>query len=128
MAEQAAIPCPICAEALRFTVTTNRNGKHAIGLHCPQDGRHFRGFINHKPFVEDALQRMAEVEEARQTQAGNADAEQPALQKTSEGPAPTKATRKARAVRMNVAMVLLAAAVVVTMLLIAGPRPPWRWW
>ena len=56
------IPCPICAEPLRFTVCTNRNGKHSIGVHCPQDGRHFRGFINHKPFVEDAISHMAAAE------------------------------------------------------------------
>ena len=67
MAEQVTIPCPICSEALRFTVCTNRNGKHSIGQHCPQDGRHFRGFVNHKPFVENALSHMAAAEEARQT-------------------------------------------------------------
>ncbi|HVA21770.1 MAG TPA: hypothetical protein VNN74_06725 [Candidatus Micrarchaeia archaeon] len=50
-----AIACPICGTAMRVTVTTNRNGKHAIGVHCPDDGRHFRGFINHKPYVEAVL-------------------------------------------------------------------------
>jgi len=89
MPEQATIPCPICAEPLRFTVTTNRNGKHAIGLHCPQDGRHFRGFVNHKPLVEEALGRMAEAEAAHRL-----DSEGAALQKTSEGPAPAPATKK----------------------------------
>lgn len=57
-------PCPICSEVLRFTVCTNRNGKHSVGLHCPQDGRQFRGFSNHKPFVEDAISHMAAAEEA----------------------------------------------------------------
>ena len=90
MAEQLTIPCPICAEPLRLTVCTNRNGKRSIGVHCPNDGRHFRGFVNHRPFVDDALQRMAEAEEARQAQDASAGAGQTALQKTSEGPAPAK--------------------------------------
>ena len=87
------IPCPICSEALRFTVTTNKNGKHAIGLHCPRDGRHFRGFINHKPFVEDAISHMAAAEEARHARDGGVP-EKEALQNHSEGPAPSTVTKK----------------------------------
>ena len=52
------LPCPICGTDLRLSVTTNKQGKHAIGVHCPEDGRHFRGFINHRPFVEGAVDRM----------------------------------------------------------------------
>lgn len=51
----STIACPICGGAMKISVTTNKNGKHAIGVHCPQDGRHFRGFINHKPYVEEVL-------------------------------------------------------------------------
>ncbi len=87
------IPCPICGEALRFTVCTNRNGKHSIGVHCPHDGRHFRGFINHKPFVEDAISHMAAAEEARQARDGGAP-EKDALQNHSEGPAASTVTKK----------------------------------
>ena len=93
MVEQAKIPCPTCSEALRFTVCTNRNGKHSIGVHCPRDGRHFRGFINHKPFVEDALTHMAAAEEARQT-CGDGATEKDALQNHSEGPAASAVTKK----------------------------------
>jgi len=96
MAEQATIPCPICAEALRVSVTTNRNGKHAISLHCPHDGRHFRGFINHRPFVEEALTRMAEAEEARQSASEGAAPAAPALQNNNGGPAPKRSAKKAR--------------------------------
>ena len=88
-----SIPCPICSEALRFTVCTNRNGKHSIGVHCPQDGRHFRGFINHKPFVEDAISHMAAAEEARHARDGGVP-EKEALQNHSEGPAPSTVTKK----------------------------------
>lgn len=59
--EPTLIPCPICGTGMKLTVTTNRHGKHAIGVHCPMDGRHFRGFINHRPYVEDVLERLAEV-------------------------------------------------------------------
>lgn len=94
MGEQATIPCPICSEPLRFTVCTNRNGKHSIGVHCPKDGRHFRGFINHKPFVESALDRMAEAGEARQTASEGADPAAPALQKTSGAVAGARSPKK----------------------------------
>lgn len=90
------IPCPICSEALRFTVTTNKNGKHAIGLHCPRDGRHFRGFINHKPFVEEALTRMAEATEganADQSSDQSVTVDRRALQNHSEGPSAKLATK-----------------------------------
>lgn len=60
-AATAPIPCPICEAGMQLTVTTNRHGKHAIGVHCPKDGRHFRGFINHRPYVEEVLGRLAEV-------------------------------------------------------------------
>ena len=56
-----AIPCPICGTGLQLTVTTNRHGKHAIGVHCPRDGRHFRGFINDHAYVVDMLARLADV-------------------------------------------------------------------
>ena len=57
------IPCPICGAPLAVSVTTNRNGKHAVSLHCPQDGRHIRAFINHRPFVQETIDRMlAEAE------------------------------------------------------------------
>ena len=57
----ATIACPICGGAMKISVTTNKNGKHAIGVHCPQDGRHFRGFINHKPYVEEVLGQILTV-------------------------------------------------------------------
>ena len=96
MADQATIACPICGTAMKFTITTNRNGKHAVGVHCPSDGRHFRGFVNHRPFVEDALTRMAEAEQERQTADASSAAAEPALQKTSEGSRAKRSAKKAR--------------------------------
>lgn len=57
----SAIACPICGGDMKISVTTNRNGKHAIGVHCPADGRHFRGFINHKPYVEEVLGQVLDA-------------------------------------------------------------------
>ena len=61
----SAIACPICGGDMKISVTTNRNGKHAIGVHCPADGRHFRGFINHKPYVEEVLSQIVEAATAQ---------------------------------------------------------------
>lgn len=65
MTKPLTIPCPICGASLRLSVTTNRHGKHAIGISCPVDGRHLRGFINHRPFVEETLRRLAEANDER---------------------------------------------------------------
>jgi hypothetical protein len=93
------LPCPICGTDLKLTVTTNRNGKHAIGVHCPADGRHFRGFINHRPFVEGALDRLLAAQAGEKALPDGASASAPAgqaLQNDNGGPAPAKATRKRR--------------------------------
>ena len=94
------LPCPICGTDLKLSVTTNKNGKHAIGVHCPEDGRHFRGFINHRPFVAGALDRLlaAQAEEktllpGEETPARKGEA----VQNDSGRPAHPKATRKRRA-------------------------------
>jgi hypothetical protein len=80
---------------MKLTVTTNRNGKHAIGVHCPQDGRHFRGFINHKPYVAEMLSRVAEAM-AERTTAGETTAK--ALQKAGAVQASSSGrTRRRRA-------------------------------
>ena len=55
------ILCPICGSELKVTVTTSKRGKHAIGVSCPQDGRHFRGFINHVPYVQEVLDKATEA-------------------------------------------------------------------
>ncbi len=56
--DRSPISCPICGAPMRLIVTTNKNGKHAIGVFCPQDGRHFRGFINHRPYVDQVIDQV----------------------------------------------------------------------
>ena len=65
-------------------------------MHGPQDGRHFRGFINHRPF-EGALDRVlaAQAKAIGDGGATPAPAAQ-ALRKTSGGAAPAQPTGKRR--------------------------------
>ncbi len=52
------IPCPICNGPLRLSPARSRKAKQPkvfLMLACPQDGRHFRGFINHQPYVREVL-------------------------------------------------------------------------
>ena len=39
------IGCPVCGRVLDVRVTNSRKGKVALVLVCPEDGRHFRAFI-----------------------------------------------------------------------------------
>ena len=35
-----------------------KSGKPFVMLRCVQDGRHYRAFINHRPYVEEVLNRL----------------------------------------------------------------------
>jgi len=47
--------CPICGEAVKYTLTRTRKGKPCVMLVCPRDPRHLRGFINHAPLLMQLL-------------------------------------------------------------------------
>ena len=50
-----SIGCPVCATPLKLSPAKSRKAKKPklfLMLACPVDGRHFRGFINDKAFVE----------------------------------------------------------------------------
>ena len=50
--ETQTILCPLCRQPLVFSMARGRKtGKPSVALKCPQDGRHFRGFINDQEFV-----------------------------------------------------------------------------
>jgi len=54
-----SIPCLICHSPLEMRLARGRkSGKPFIMLLCVQDGRHFRGFINHQPYVKEVLARL----------------------------------------------------------------------
>ena len=51
--------CPICSDALSVRLARGRkSNKPFVMLICSQDGRHFRGFINHRPYVKQVLDSL----------------------------------------------------------------------
>lgn len=58
--------CPICGDSLQVTLARGRkSGKPFVMLICAQDGRHFRGFINHRPYVEQVLNNLEAIQKAK---------------------------------------------------------------
>ena len=59
------VRCPVCGVALRLSPARSRKSKNPktfLMLACPDDGRHFRGFISDPEFVGrtlDAAERQA---------------------------------------------------------------------
>jgi hypothetical protein len=53
------VPCLVCATALTLRLVRGRkSGKPFLMLICPQDGRHFRGFITHRDYIAGVLARL----------------------------------------------------------------------
>ncbi len=51
--------CVVCGQALAIRLAKGRKSqKPFLMLVCPQDGRHFRGFINDKNYVSQVLKRL----------------------------------------------------------------------
>ena len=62
--------CPICGQPLTIGLAKGRkSGKYFVMLLCSKDGRHFRGFINHRPYVKEILERL----EASQIRSGGSE-------------------------------------------------------
>ena len=56
------IACPVCKCPLRLSPARSRKAKKPklfLMLACPEDGRHFRGFINDRDFVSSAMEKAA---------------------------------------------------------------------
>ena len=63
-----ALPlCLICGQALKVSLTTSQKGRYAVALACPVDGRHFRGFVNHRPFVVQVMADTAALQKGSKT-------------------------------------------------------------
>ena len=57
--------CPVCHLTLSVRLAQGRkSGKPFVMLVCPQDGRHFRAFITHRPYVREVLEKAGALEEA----------------------------------------------------------------
>jgi hypothetical protein len=51
--------CPVCGDPLSARLANGRkSGKAFVMLVCARDGRHFRGFISHRPYVKEVLERL----------------------------------------------------------------------
>ena len=58
-APTAQLKCPVCRAALEIRLTRGRkSGKPFLMFICHQDGRHFRGFITYRPYVEEVLSKV----------------------------------------------------------------------
>jgi hypothetical protein len=58
------VKCPVCEIALILTPARSRkskNPKQFLMLVCPNDGRHFRGFINDREFVGEVIQKAERI-------------------------------------------------------------------
>ena len=52
------VGCPICGVTLKLTIAKSRKSKTPrtfLMLACPKDGRHFRGFMSDRDFVQRTL-------------------------------------------------------------------------
>jgi predicted RNA-binding Zn-ribbon protein involved in translation (DUF1610 family) len=57
--QNQSLHCPVCGDPLSFQMARGRkSGKVFLMVKCLHDGRHFRGFINHRPFVEGVIQNL----------------------------------------------------------------------
>jgi len=57
--QNQTIQCPVCGDPLSLQIASGRkSGKTFLMLKCLQDGRHFRGFITYRPFVEGLIQNL----------------------------------------------------------------------
>ena len=58
--------CPICGQHLSIRLARGRKpGKPFVMLVCSTDGRHFRGFINHRPYVRQVLDNLEAMQQTR---------------------------------------------------------------
>ena len=59
--------CLICGTSLKVALTTSKKGKVAVGLSCPVDGRHFRGFVNDRDYVTRTIQATQALQNPTKT-------------------------------------------------------------
>lgn len=53
------ILCPVCGDPLSLQIASGRkSGKTFLMWKCLRDGRHFRGFITYRPFVEGLIRDL----------------------------------------------------------------------
>lgn len=59
----SSVNCPVCSHRLDMGPRENaRNGRIFLMLVCPEDGAHFRAFINDRDYVGKVVKGMQELE------------------------------------------------------------------
>ena len=61
------VPCPVCGNALSVRKAASRRAakpKVFLMLICSVDGRHFRGFIQDRDYVNRVLERLEQLSNA----------------------------------------------------------------
>jgi hypothetical protein len=59
MTSLTGVPCLVCQQPLTLRPARGRkSGKSFLMLVCLLDGRHFRGFINDRVYVDSVLARL----------------------------------------------------------------------
>lgn len=57
----AKVPCMVCSADLQVKPANGRkSGKPFLMVVCPVDGRHFRGFIGDREYVDRVVERSQE--------------------------------------------------------------------
>jgi hypothetical protein len=57
--QNQALQCPVCGEPMAFQIARGRkSGKPFLMVKCLRDGRHFRGFVGDKIYVEKLLEHL----------------------------------------------------------------------
>ncbi len=61
--DKQTTPCPVCSQPLSFRLARGRkSGKPFIQLVCAQDGRHFRGFIADKSYIDNVFNHLDQLQ------------------------------------------------------------------
>jgi len=51
--------CPVCGDPLAFQIARGRkSGKPFLMVKCLRDGRHFRGFVGDRDYVQRLLEHL----------------------------------------------------------------------
>jgi hypothetical protein len=54
-----SLQCPVCNEPMAFQIARGRkSGKPFLMVKCLRDGRHFRGFVGDRDYVERLLEGL----------------------------------------------------------------------
>ena len=54
-----SLQCPVCGEPLAFQIARGRkSGKPFLMVKCLRDGRHFRGFVADRDYVQRLLEGL----------------------------------------------------------------------